>query len=144
MQEKIKKIQSIGKKAQANEFYLILIQVLIALMIYLIIQAYISSVINDTIFEKNYLSKDLSSLMTVLYSVPGNLNYVYSNDNVDLAKFEFRMGNQEVIVGEIDSGAKLPVSEAYAEDLSYKTDKNNLARTGKINFLKDGKNLKIN
>ena len=108
----------LSKKGQSNEVYHVLIQVAIALAVYLILQAYIDSVSKDTLFEKVYLAKDSGFLMNSIYSAPGEINYIYKNELVELNKFAFSFKNQKASVDETESKGKLTAYQPYAEDLN--------------------------
>src|SRR3989338_5653397 len=88
------------KKADTNAIYLILIQILIALAVYVALQHYIDSVAKDTLFEKYYLSNDISLLIETIYAGPGDIIYSYSNDKVAMDKFSFDFRQQRANVVE--------------------------------------------
>ena len=91
--KKKSRIQFPSKKAELNEIYHVLIQIIIALAIYAALQSYIDSVAEDTLFEKYYLGEDLRLFANTFYGSPGTMDYVYSNDIVKLEKFEFEYIN---------------------------------------------------
>ncbi|MDP3766230.1 MAG: hypothetical protein Q8R04_06990 [Nanoarchaeota archaeon] len=124
----------LNKKADANEIYHILIQILIAITAYWILQSYIDSVAKDTLFEKLYLSKDLASLVNIIYGSPGEVNYVYSNDRAELNRFKFGFDGQMIKVEETDSKGKLAAEQPYAEDLALPYSGQKLPNVQKMTF----------
>lgn len=58
-------------------------------LIYFLLQAKVKSIERDTEFQKIFLSRDMALLTNTLYSAPGNVEYVYSFDKLDLSKFKF-------------------------------------------------------
>ena len=134
----------LSKKAQINLVYHILIQVLIAITIYWILQSYIDSVAQDTLFEKSYLSKDIALLIDAIYSGNGEIRYIYTNDKVNLNKFEFDFSDQKVKVNEIEHTAKLTTEQPYGEDLSLPYLGHRLYDVNQLVFSKTKDNLEIN
>ena len=132
------------KKAQTNEVYHILIQILIALAIYWILQSYIDSVAKDTLFEKYYLSRDLSLLTNTIYGAPGEIKYIYANDKAELNKFEFEFREQKVSVDETESKGQLKLEQPYGEDISSPFSGQKISNSNQIAFSKTKNNLEIN
>lgn len=118
MKKKIE-FKLLNKKAELNETYLVLIQIIIALAIYVALQRYIDSVAEDTLFEKYYLANDLALFANVVYGSPGDIDYVYANYIVELDKFEFEFKNQRVRIDEVKDKGKLIIERAYGEDVAY-------------------------
>jgi len=137
------KNKTLNKKAQTNEVYHILIQILIAITIYWILQSYIDSVAKDTLFEKSYLSKDLALLIDTIYGGPGEIKYLYFNDKAGLNKFEFDFSSQKVKVDEVDSKEKLTVEHPYGEDLSLHIIGQKIRNLNQIDFSKTENNLEV-
>ena len=131
------------KKAQDNEIYHILIQILIAIMVYWALQSYIDSVAKDTLFEKLYLSKDIALLINTIYGGPGEVNYLYTNIKAELNTFEFDFKEQKASVNEFDSKGKLVVEQPYGEDLNFPYSGQKLVKPDQISFSKTKNNLKI-
>ena len=133
----------LSKKAQTNEIYYILIQILIALVIYWALQSYVDSVAKDTLFEKSYLSKDIALLVNAIYSAPEEIRYIYTNEKVAINKFEFDFSQQTVIVSEIDAKVNIETKQPYGEDLSYPLLRHRLYNTNQIAFYKNENNLEV-
>ena len=143
MKKRGKNKNFLNKKAQTNELYLILFQIIIAVTVYWILQSYIDSVAEDTLFEKSYLSKDLALLTNTIYSSPGEINYLYINDKVELNKFEFDFNNQKVMISEIEAEEKLELEYPYGEDLKFIYSGQKLREVNQIAFSKDETHLEI-
>lgn len=143
MKKRGKNKKFLDKKAQTNELYHILFQILIAITVYWILQSYIDSVAKDTLFEKSYLSKDLALLTNTIYSSPGEIKYLYTNDKVGLNKFEFDFTNQKVRVSEIEAEEKLEVEYPYGEDLAFPYSGQKLYKINQMAFSKNEANLEI-
>ena len=58
-------------------------------LIYFFLDAYVDSIRQDTQFEQLFLSRDIALLMNSLYSAPGNVEYTYSFENLDLSRYDF-------------------------------------------------------
>lgn len=61
----------------------------LAILVYFILQSYVKSIDEDTEFQKIFLARDLSLLINTMYTAPGDVNYIYSFDKLDLSKFKF-------------------------------------------------------
>jgi len=133
----------LNKKAMTNQVYHILFQILIAITVYWTLQSYIDSVAEDTMFEKSYLSKDLALLTDTIYSSPGEVRYLYTNDKAELNKFEFEFSNQKVSVSEIEAEEKLEAKYPYGEDLKFPYSGQLIRRINQIAFSKTKINLEI-
>ncbi len=133
----------LDKRGQTNEIYHILIQLLIAVTIYMILQSYIDSVAKDTLFEKSYLSKDLALLTNTIYGGPGEVKYLYVNDEVELGRFEFDFSDGKVKVGERGVEADIGAEYPYAEDLKFQYFGERITWSDKILLSKTGDKLEI-
>jgi hypothetical protein len=131
------------KKAQTNEVYHILIQVIIAVTIFLILQAYISSVAKDTLFEKSYLSKDIALLIESIYTSPGEVTYTYAHRKAELDRFQFEFDEQKVSVRETGVEEEITVEYPYAEDLNFPSAMKRISGATKIEFSKKGGKVEV-
>lgn len=61
----------------------------LAILVYFILQSYVKSIDEDTEFQKIFLARDLSLLINTMYTAPGDVNYLYSFDKLELSKFKF-------------------------------------------------------
>ena len=100
----------------------------IALFIWWLLNTYVNSIEKDTEFHKILLSRDISMLTNTIYIAPGNLEYTYSNDKMDLTKFQFEftdegktvplVGIKEAQLEKIYPYAK-PAQAPYPEKLAW-------------------------
>ena len=86
-------------------------------LVYFLLKSYVTSVEKDTEFQKIFLSRDLALLTNTLYSVPGEVTYVYSFDKLDLSKFNFKFA--EISISDdrpivVIEGDKIPKNYPYA------------------------------
>ena len=131
------------KKADVTvELLFVLIQLILALAIYAALQNYVNSVEDDTLYEKIYLSKDLALFLNTLYAGPGEVNYVYSNEKLDLSRFIFDFKNQKVVVKETAEKA-IPIKHPYGEDKNLEWMSEGVSNSDKIIFVKTDKKLEI-
>jgi len=133
----------LNKKAQINQVYHILFQILIAIIVYWTLQHYIDSVAKDTLFEKSYLSKDLALLTDAIYSGPGEIRYLYTNERAELNKFEFDFNKQKVSVREIGVKEEIPLAFPYGEDLNLQFSGQIISKVNQIAFSKTKNKLEI-
>ena len=131
----------LGKRADTNKIYFILIEIVIALAVYWALQSYVDSVAKDTLFEKYYLSNDLSLLAETVYIGQGDLSYYYSNDLVQLNRFSFDFGQQKA--GIVETEGNLPVAQPYGEDTKIPYSGQRIEIREKIEFTKTKDRLEI-
>ena len=131
----------LGKRADTNKIYFILIEIVIALAVYWALQSYVDSVAKDTLFEKYYLSNDLSLLAETVYIGQGDLSYYYSNDLVQLNRFSFDFGQQKANV--VENEGKLPFAQPYGEDTKIPYSGQRIEIREKIEFTKTKDRLEI-
>lgn len=79
-------------------------------LIYFFLDAYVDSIRQDTQFEQLFLSRDIALLMNSLYSAPGNVEYTYSFENLDLSKYNFELK-------ELSSSDDKPIVEVKGHEL---------------------------
>lgn len=116
---------------------------LIAITVYWTLQSYIDSVAEDTMFEKSYLSKDLALLTDTIYSSPGEVRYLYTNDKAELNKFEFEFSNQKVSVSEVKAKEKLKGTYPFGQDMNLEFKTNLFYEPQKLTFSKTNKRLEL-
>ena len=90
-----------NKKAISHEVFLNVFEIVLAAIVIITLLNFVQSVVNNTIFEKNYLSRDLATLTNTIYSAPGDVNYNYQEKT---GKFSFTFDF---------SPSKIKVSENY-------------------------------
>ena len=84
-----------GRRAEANEEIMWLIgETLLVLVFAAAVFYWLISLQNDTLLEKNYLSRDLGLLIDSVYASPGNVEYEYSTNVVNITKFNFFFKDQ--------------------------------------------------
>ncbi len=105
-----------GRRAQeANEEIQWLIGESVLVIVFtLAIFYWLASLQNNTLLEKNYLSRDLALLVDSMYSSPGNVEYTYNTNVVNISKFNFFFKDQKVSTVEI--GNEEAVQYWYADD----------------------------
>ena len=73
--------RGLGKKAQVeHEFYYIIAQMFLIVLIAVALFTFIDDVADQTLFEKNYLSKDIALIVNSIYASPGDVSYTYPGD----------------------------------------------------------------
>lgn len=56
---------------------------------------YVKSIEDDTEFQNIFMSRDIALLMNTIYSAPGNVDYAYSFDKLDMSKFKLQITEYE-------------------------------------------------
>lgn len=140
-----------SKRADVTvELLFVLIQLILALSIYIALQNYVNSVEDDTLYEKFYLSKDLALFLNTLYASPGEVNYEYSNEKLDISRFIFDFKTQKVVVKEVTkpivegiSNKPIPIEHPYGEDKNLEWKSEDISQSDKMVFVKTDKKLEI-
>ena len=104
---------------------------------------YVQSIENDTEFQKIFLSRDIALLANTLYSLPGNVEYIYTFNKLDLSQFNFELkelsnvDDRPVVKIEADKLAKsYPYGMPFqSKDVYYVSSANS------IKFSKNGDQL---
>lgn len=65
-----------------------------AVLVLVLSLRYIKSIEKDTEFQKIFLNRDIALLINTIYSSPGEIEYVYFFDKLDLSKFKFEFKPQ--------------------------------------------------
>ncbi|MEK6947427.1 MAG: hypothetical protein AABX32_07515 [Nanoarchaeota archaeon] len=117
-----------NKKAISNELFFNVFELVLAAIVILALYNFINSVVDSTIFEKNYLARDLAMLTNTVYSSPGDLSYIYSeNSGKHMFIFDFKHNSVQVtdkssaglsssIPGKENTDSTLPASYPFAEN----------------------------
>ncbi|MBI5390644.1 hypothetical protein HZB02_04090 [Candidatus Woesearchaeota archaeon] len=72
-----------GKRGDVTaEQLFLMFEVLLAIIIFLSLMNFVVSLKDNTLFEKNYLARDLALLTDTVYAAPEQLSYTYT-ENVD-------------------------------------------------------------
>lgn len=86
-----------NKKAISNELFFNVFELVLAAIVILALYNFVNSVVESTIFEKNYLARDLAMLTNTVYSSPGDLSYTYSETSRKfMFFFDFKHNGVEV------------------------------------------------
>ncbi|MBD3163807.1 hypothetical protein GF323_01280 [Candidatus Woesearchaeota archaeon] len=111
-----------SKKADADEeLYFILLQVVLVGAVGLMLFNYINSFKENTIYDKNHLSRDIALVLNTLYMAPGNVYYEYEYSNMPLSYFDFYFN--ENTIGVSDSQQRVKGNSPYKINYPYAANK---------------------
>ncbi|MBI4452422.1 hypothetical protein HY637_03260 [Candidatus Woesearchaeota archaeon] len=68
------------KKGMSDELFFTIFEVILVAIITVALYNFITDVSEKTIFEKNYLARDMALLINTLYAAPGEVSYAYNED----------------------------------------------------------------
>jgi len=100
------------KKGQQELLFLVF-QLLLIAIVFLSLLAFVKQYEDNTIFEKIYLSRDISLIISTIEAAPGNLFYNYSHTTSNLSRFEYSFNDQLLSITE---EGKARASYPYLED----------------------------
>ena len=114
-----------GKKGQDSEIFFNLFELILAVIVFWALLKFIYGVGQQTTFEKNYLSRDFALLVNTVYSAPGDISYIYSeNAPKESLTFNF-IPNKVEVYGNDDKNDEQHISYLFAEnkkiEFKYKT-----------------------
>lgn len=66
-----------GRRGYIDPLYFRMSEVILALLVFMALMIYISNVSSDSLFEQNFLARDLALTLDSIYSAPGNVSLVY-------------------------------------------------------------------
>ncbi|MBI2655904.1 hypothetical protein HYX06_05790 [Candidatus Woesearchaeota archaeon] len=88
-----------GKKGISDEVFFNMFELVLAGIVIFSLYNFINDVSKQTIFEKNYLARDMALLINTLYTAPGDVSYTY-NENAAKSKFIYGFSPNKVEVYE--------------------------------------------
>jgi len=83
------------KKGMTHELFFNVFELVLASIVLLALLFFVNGIVKQTIFEKNYLARDLAGLINTVYAAPGELTYRY-NENAAGFTFDFGSGKVDV------------------------------------------------
>lgn len=96
-----------GKKGGiVHEQFFNIFEIALAILILLALLKFIYDISNKTIFEKNYMARDLAILLNTLYSAPGEVRYDYS-ENIEGLVFDFAGNKVEILTKKDEESTKV-------------------------------------
>ncbi len=110
----MKKKRLFNKKAIDYEVWFVLVELILIAIICIGMTDYLFSVKNNTLFEKNYLKKDIGLVATVINSAPGDVQYTYVSKEKVLSNFEFEFDKNKIHVK--DAGKRLKINYPFMSD----------------------------
>src|SRR3989338_3929843 len=132
----------IKSKRASKIVYQVMIQLIIVMFVFAILMSYVKSVEKDTLFEKDYLAKDMALIIDANYAAPGEIDYSYKNTRVDIKKFNFEFKDQKLRVTESIKSQDAGMIESYG-DVKSKEVYTHLNSPETINFHKKDGSLQI-
>jgi len=132
----------IKSKRASKIVYQVMIQLIIVMFVFAILMSYVKSVEKDTLFEKDYLAKDMALIIDANYAAPGEIDYSYKNTRVDIKKFNFEFKDQKLRVTESVKSQDAGMIESYG-DVKSKEVYTHLNSPETINFHKKDGSLQI-
>jgi len=69
-----------GRKGSTQRSYFVMIDLILLFLIAVGFLAFVAQVSSSTLFEKNYLARDLALLVDTAYAAPGSVNYLYEGN----------------------------------------------------------------
>lgn len=115
----------------------------LVVMIYFLLQSYVKTIENDTEFYKLFLSRDIALLIDTLYAAPGQVEYKYTVEGLDLGLFQFGLKTsssaEATPVVKVESNG-IPKYYPYAKP-AQNTDSYAVSGATSIKFSKDNNKL---
>lgn len=71
------------KKGISHDLFFNVFELVLAFVVVLALFNFVADVVEQTIFEKNYLARDLALFVNILYAAPGKVVYTYEEDARD-------------------------------------------------------------
>ena len=106
----------------------------IAVFAWYLLNTYVKSIEENTEYQRILLSRDLALLANTLYAAPGNVEYIYSNDKIDLGNFYFEFLEDNTPVVKVkEKGIEKKYPYAKPAEVPFP---DNLRATNSIKFSK--------
>jgi hypothetical protein len=127
-----------GKKRGVIELWM-LIELLIWFLAVMMFMYKINDIKNDTLFEKQFLARDIALTTETISSLPGDVYYEYVT-NADLSRYEYVFSGSVKI---FRTGESLEVTYPYYYDTHLSANLNTMKNPKKIMFRKGGGMLDV-
>ncbi len=115
----------LNKKGMTNETFMLILDVAVAFFFFMAIFGFVRSVKDNTIFEKNYLTRDISLMIETVIASPHLLNYEYPEN---ITNFTIGISENTVRVWDLGEEATVPNRYWYAieidNDIEYGPENN--------------------
>ena len=123
-----------SKTAMDIDLWFNTFELLVVIIVGLALFDFVSSESAGSAFEKNYLARDNSLLISTIYSSPGDVTYNYP-EKVEKYVFDFRYGRVEVYEEKefIDAGT---IGYPFSQDKNYLFSYEKLGPNIKISYIK--------
>jgi hypothetical protein len=129
---------SLKKRGQSHDVLWWVLNLFFLAIILLTLLYIINSILNNNMFERKYLAKDVALVMNNMYASPNTVLFVYTENQFD---FDVRFQKNKVMAmkpkeGEV-TGITYPFIEEDAMAVNYKKIKSSVVQIGdeKQNFL---------
>ncbi|MEK6886665.1 MAG: hypothetical protein AABW88_02425 [Nanoarchaeota archaeon] len=151
-------MDGLGKKGFAEQLQAeTIMELVLAGIITVALFVYVSNVASNSLFEQNFMARDVGLLTDTILSAPGNVNYVYDTSIAEKkipgqeytplkffheTKFSFLFRDSTVSVFSTDSSLETPVEYYFGTDSNIKFDSTDKLKYNLV-FNKVSNELKI-
>jgi len=134
----------LGKKAFSHDLFFDIFELFLVVVIVLALANFIADVADQTLFEKNYLARDVSILIDAIYAAPGDVAYLYDEKTT---AYQFNIAKSKVTVNK-DKEQATPnaIYYLFGEEIKKPINvlnTNALQENQKLYFLKDQSGIKV-
>ena len=85
-----------NKRGIEQEVYFTILESVLVIVVIIAMLQWVNSIAKDESFEKMALSRDLALTINTIQYSDGDLEYWYYNQNIDMAKFNYRFEDNSV------------------------------------------------
>lgn len=107
-------IKKWNKRGITNEMLILMADLIVIAIFITSLFSFVMGVVKNTIFERNYLTRDIALMTDSAEASPHLLNYKYQEN---ITNFKIEIKNNEVKVSDIDNDEAYPNSYWYACDI---------------------------
>jgi len=129
-----------GKRGVATILWYIIEAILITLAIVIFFQ-YIDSVKNNTLFEQQFLARDIALMTNTISSIPGEVQYTYASES-NLSRFNYVFADDKIKISAKDSQSFASYPYYYDSGMSIDFQDQNSPK--QLEFARTKSSLKIN
>ena len=128
----------LGKKGLVEQIQLeTIMELFLAAIVGIALFIYVSNVSSNSLFEQNFMARDLGLLVDTIYASPGNISYIYDTTIAENkipgqeytplkyfreTKFSFLFKDSVVNVFTAESGLETPAEYYFGTDSKVKSD----------------------
>ena len=132
-----------NKRGMTNELFFNIFELILAAIVLLSLLTFVKGVANQSIFEKNYLARDLASTVNTIYAAPGDVDYNYYENSKGFVFFTEFAPNRIFAYEKEEKNPEQHIYYPFAEDKKIQFSYNTMNHSSQVQIKFSKNNNKI-